>query len=199
MNWTWYGFSSNYDAIILHCIALHSIAHIIHRRSMSNCVPKIRCIFYLHLIAIHNKFSNLAQTFELHVIVGMSHALQNCRTCSAPSTSLLVVDFFFKFFLPSFASSISFHTSILIHFHFIFHQCLPLHNSIVVDFFVCVQFPLNAIQFTRQDLTLNWTSDNTESVRFICYRYFFLFAKWKTTQHGAIACCGRTFSCRDLR
>lgn len=154
MNWTRYGFGFNYDAIILHCIALHILSSV----DVELCA-KIRCIFYLHLIAIHNKFSNLAQTFELHVVVEMSHALQNCRTCSAPqSTSILVVDFVFKFFLPPFASfsSISFQTSILIHFHFIFHQCLPLHNSIVVVFFLCaISLERHAIHKTRSDIELN--------------------------------------------
>lgn len=94
MNWTRYGFGFNYDAIILQCIALHILSSV----DVEMCA-KIRCIFYLHLIAIHNKFSNLAQTFELHVVVEMSHALQNCRTCSAPqSTSILVVDFVLSFF-----------------------------------------------------------------------------------------------------
>lgn len=173
MNWTRYGFRSNYDAIILHCIA-----HII----VGRC--RIVCQNQVLLLSPFNSDSQQIFKFSADIWITCYRWNVACiaklsNVFSTANASLLVVDFVFKFFfflhLLPFPLFLSKH---LFSFTFVLFFINVCHYTILWWLFFFVQFPLNAMQFTRQDLTLNWTSDNAESVRFICYRYF-LFAKWK--------------------
>lgn len=152
MNWTRYGFRSNYDAIILHCIA-----HIIVGRCRTVCQNQV------HLLSPFNSDSQQIFKFSADIWITCYRWNVACiaklsNVFSTANASLLVVDFVSKFFfflhLLPFPLFLSKH---LFSFTFVLFFINVCHYTILswLCFFCAISLERHAIHKTRSDIELN--------------------------------------------